>query len=207
MVEAFDYSVLSSDAAFECRAARRLLCEQCVRTLDASNRRLSLMLPNSLSYRRAGLADLPAIRDLAQAVHRLHYEALPHVFAAHPDRAGEEAHWSSSLQAEDGATFVACLDGAAVGFVTVRIQWQEHCLLQALTFARVGTLCVAEQMRGRGIGKALLEQAEDWAANCGAAEIRLEVQEFNAAARRLYEELGYGIRSFAMSKPIKGEAA
>jgi ribosomal protein S18 acetylase RimI-like enzyme len=160
------------------------------------------MLQKSPSYRRATVADLSSICELGQVVNRLHHEAWPHIFVPTPERAEEEAHWLKSLQGEAAATFLASVDGAIVGFVTVHILQEHHCLLQPVQFARVGTLCVSERMRGHGIGPALMEHAERWAVTCGAIDIRLEVWKFNAFAVRLYEELGYEIQSFAMSKPV-----
>lgn len=164
------------------------------------------MFQESPSYRRASLADLSSICELGQVVNRLHHDAWPQVFVATADRAEEEKHWLKSLQGESAATFLASVDDAVAGFVTVHILEEKHCLLQALRYARVGTLCVAEPMRGRGIGRALMECAERWAASCGASDIRLEVWKFNAAAVRLYEELGYEIQSFAMSKSVRPKA-
>jgi len=164
------------------------------------------MVQESPSYRRAGLADLSSICELGQVVNRLHHDAWPHMFVATADRNEEERHWLQSLQGTSAATFLASVNGAVAGFVTVHILEEKHCLLQPLQFARVGTLCVAEPMRGRGIGRALMEHAERWAASCGAGDIRLEVWKFNAAAVRLYEELGYEIQSFAMSKPMRPKA-
>ena len=165
------------------------------------------MLQKNPSYRRATVEDLLSICELGNVVNRLHHEACPQVFAPSPDQAREQAHWLTSLQGEAAATFLAQDDGAVVGFVTVQILEENHCLLQPLCFARVGTLCVAEHMRGHGIGRALMEHAQRWAAVCGAMDIRLEVWKFNTSAMRLYEELGYEIRSFAMSKRIEPDAA
>jgi ribosomal protein S18 acetylase RimI-like enzyme len=161
------------------------------------------MLQKSPSYRRATVADLSLICELGQVVNHLHHEAWPQIFASTPDRAGEEAHWLKSLREESAATFLAFLDGAVVGFITVQLLRESHCLLQPVCFARVGTICVLEGMRGRGIGRTLMEHVEQWAVTRGAMEIRLEVWKFNTSAVALYEELGYEIRSFSMSKSIR----
>jgi len=163
------------------------------------------MVQENPSYRRAGLADLSSICELGQVVNRLHHDACPQVFAAAVDPAEERKHWLKSLQGDSAATFLASVDGAVAGFVTVHILEEEHCLLQPQRFARVGTLSVAEPMRGRGLGRGLMAHAEQWAVMGGAGDIRLEVWKFNAAAVRLYEELGYEIQSFAMSKPMRSK--
>jgi GNAT superfamily N-acetyltransferase len=55
----------------------------------------------------------------------------------------------------------------------------------------VDMLGVAESHRGQGIGRALMEQAHDWARGQGINEVELTVWEFNRGAIAFYEELGY----------------
>lgn len=161
------------------------------------------MLEKNLFYRRATPEDLSSICELGRVVNRLHHEAWPNIFVSDPDRDEEKTHWLNSLAGDSVATFLSCEGETNVGFVTVRIVEESHCLLQPLRYGRIGTLCVAERMRGRGIGRVLMGYAEQWAASCGATDIQLEVWEFNASAKRLYEELGYEVRSLMMSKTIQ----
>ena len=57
--------------------------------------------------------------------------------------------------------------------------------------ARLYSIAVADGARGRGIGEALLTAIERAARRRGAARMRLEVRQDNAAAIRLYERRGY----------------
>ena len=59
------------------------------------------------------------------------------------------------------------------------------------TIARLYSIAVDPAMRGRGIGAALLADAEAVARAAGAAALRLEVRIDNAAAIALYRSLGY----------------
>lgn len=156
------------------------------------------------SCRRATVEDLRAICELGQVVNLLHHQAWPQVFAPASEPARDESHWLQSLQGEAAATFVAVDAGLIVGFVTVSVVDEDHPLLQPVRFARIGSLCVAERARGRGVGRALMAEAEGWAAGHGATDLRLHVWKFNAAALRLYEELGYEVRSLSMGKALHG---
>jgi ribosomal protein S18 acetylase RimI-like enzyme len=160
------------------------------------------MPPSDPTYRRATLADLAAVCSLGQVINRLHYEAWPNVFAPASDPGADEAHWREGIEGEGCAAFVAEVDGEVVGFITASVATENHPLLQPLFFARVRSVCVTPQARGQGIGRGLMELAEAWAMDAGAVEIRLNVWEFNASAVRLYKELGYGVRSFHMCKPL-----
>ena len=61
--------------------------------------------------------------------------------------------------------------------------------------------CLASH-RGRGLGRALLRAAEDYAASQGATEIRLGVLAKNDAARRLYRDYGFEEYVVGMSKSL-----
>lgn len=55
----------------------------------------------------------------------------------------------------------------------------------------IGNVAVDPALRGRGIGRQLLEHAIVDARRRGVGQIYLEVRESNAAARRLYEQRGF----------------
>jgi ribosomal protein S18 acetylase RimI-like enzyme len=57
--------------------------------------------------------------------------------------------------------------------------------------ARVYSIAVDEQFRGKGVAKSLLIKAEEIANHRGAEKIRLEVNTKNVPARQLYKALGY----------------
>jgi GNAT superfamily N-acetyltransferase len=56
--------------------------------------------------------------------------------------------------------------------------------------------------RRQGYAKQSLVALESWARQAGCEEVRLHVFGRNDAARRLYEQLGYGIASLTMAKPL-----
>ena len=66
----------------------------------------------------------------------------------------------------------------------------------------VDDLAVRREWRGRGIGRALLARAEQWAQARQVGAIELNVWEFNAGARALYERLGYATFSRKMGKAL-----
>ncbi len=55
----------------------------------------------------------------------------------------------------------------------------------------VSDIVVAPEAEGRGVGRALMAAAEDWARARGYRLLSLHVFEDNARARALYERLGY----------------
>ena len=81
---------------------------------------------------------------------------------------------------------VAVLDGRAVGlahYLFHRSCWtlNDICYLQ--------DLYADPEVRGTGIGRALIEAVYGKAAEAGAPEVYWMTQEFNATARRLYDRI------------------
>ncbi|UVI35135.1 GNAT family N-acetyltransferase [Brevibacterium spongiae] len=57
--------------------------------------------------------------------------------------------------------------------------------------ADVMTIATTEAARGKGIGRDLLQAGIDWAKDCGADVVHLEVDERNASALALYASFGF----------------
>jgi ribosomal-protein-alanine N-acetyltransferase len=86
----------------------------------------------------------------------------------------------------NAAAWIAEEDGRLWGFAIV--EWTEK--RRGVT-AYIQTIEVAPEMRGRGVGGALLGSIESSARAAGAGLIWLHVESTNAAAIRLYEAQGY----------------
>ncbi len=81
------------------------------------------------------------------------------------------------------ATFVAVdADGALIANLGIE--------LARYGVASLG-MCVADGWRGRGVGRALMDAAIEWARAAGAHKVELQVWPHNDAARRLYERMGF----------------
>lgn len=90
------------------------------------------------------------------------------------------------IQAPHGILILAELEGVAVGYGLV---WCH----KGTRLARLYSLGVRPDMRGRGIAVELLNRLEEAAASRGHLYMRLEVAEHNTPAIRLYEARGYRV--------------
>ncbi len=90
-----------------------------------------------------------------------------------------QADWRRFLAMQPEGCLVAELDGVAVG--TGAVTAFE-------SVAWISMVLVEQSVRGRGIGKALLNQALELAAELGCASIRLDA---TALGQPLYESLGF----------------
>ncbi|MEO1060897.1 MAG: GNAT family N-acetyltransferase [Actinomycetota bacterium] len=101
----------------------------------------------------------------------------------------------------DGRTtaFVAEDGGEVVGFVSVSPT--EH--FAGERDADVGELIVAEDAERRGVGRALLERAESWAADAGFRCITLTTGAANTVARSFYAASGYAEEDVKLTKLLR----
>jgi GNAT superfamily N-acetyltransferase len=83
--------------------------------------------------------------------------------------------------------YVAEVSGRIAGWIHLL----PHSYLEIDELAEVGGIVVDEQYRGRGLGRLLMQQAEDWASQQGFASIYLRSNAKRAAAHKFYQSLGY----------------
>jgi GNAT superfamily N-acetyltransferase len=97
------------------------------------------------------------------------------------------AKLSRFLSRRDHQFLIAEADGYAVGWMHVAVTES----IEADPFVVVGGLVVDRIHRGQGIGRTLLEHAEDWARTQGCSIVRVWSSTARTAAHRFYEHLGY----------------
>ena len=84
--------------------------------------------------------------------------------------------------------FFADVDGKPVGQIKMVPWWNK--------FAYVEELSVDTEFRGKGLGRALLARAIDWAKRQGFPGVTLETQDNNVPACMLYEKSGFVLTGF-----------
>jgi GNAT superfamily N-acetyltransferase len=94
---------------------------------------------------------------------------------------------SRILVRDDQRFFVADLDGRAVGWV--HVLFAEY--VEAEAFVVIGGLVVDKGHRRLGVGRALMDRAENWATERGCSMVRLTSSATRNAAHRFYESVGY----------------
>lgn len=112
----------------------------------------------------------------------------------------EAAQWSRldyENAARDGLPcWVASDDARVIGFLVARKLVDEMEILN---------LAVAPASRRRGVGKLLLREAMNWAAQNAICRVHLEVRASNNIARRFYEARGFhatGVRPKYYRDPV-----
>jgi ribosomal protein S18 acetylase RimI-like enzyme len=102
-----------------------------------------------------------------------------------------------------GKVLVAEVDHQVVGFVCV---WgkvpSEELDEEPGDYAFISDLVVLPAYRGHGVGRALLERAEEYARSLGVTKIQLEVLANNASALKLYTSDGFRAYHMLMTKNL-----
>ncbi|MFS0772739.1 GNAT family N-acetyltransferase [Sphingomonas sp. 1P08PE] len=144
--------------------------------------------------RRAGPADVPAIRS-----------AVREAYAHYVERLGRRpAPMTADYAAlvDDGAVWVLEVDGEVAGLIVLR---------RALDHLLVSNVAVAPAHQGHGLGRALLGYAEAQARAEAFRELRLYTHELMHENIALYTRLGWeeydrgeheGFRRVFMRKPV-----
>lgn len=118
-------------------------------------------------------------QDISDLLGQLGYPAEPDVI---PERLGR-------MGAETGQTvLVACENERVVGLATVIVR---QVITHDAPFARLAALVVAEDSRGRGVGRALAAAAEDIALSAGCSVLEVTSGDHRPGAHAFYRGLGY----------------
>ena len=154
-----------------------------------------------ISIREATLDD----RDAIAAVF---LDELMHHVGLMPDRFRVPAHilpddWlEGQLDDDTHRLFLAEQHGTVVGQILIRIEESKSDLLIPRKYVYINEIVVLRAYRGQGVGQAMMQYVEGWAAALGITELELNVWECNKGAIRFYERLGYGTLSRRMIKTL-----
>ncbi|MFF2222606.1 GNAT family N-acetyltransferase [Streptomyces globisporus] len=102
------------------------------------------------------------------------------------DQANQGTESSRGVRADEETFLAVAPDGSLAGFVSVAYaRWNRRLTIEDIE--------VAPDHRGRGVGGALMSRAEEFARECGAGHIWLEVTNINAPAIHAYHRMGFAL--------------
>ncbi|AND71239.1 MULTISPECIES: GNAT family N-acetyltransferase [Dyella] len=128
--------------------------------------------------------DLPAWRRRHECIEGIRRDIAHHLDDQPPN--------SFLFVAEDA-------DGERVGFLHLQ---KTQDFFTGRTNCHISDVAVAPGHERQGIGRALLQHAEEWAREHRCALVTLAVFPGNDGARALYEAAGYGTDLLRMAKPV-----
>ena len=129
----------------------------------------------NLNIRRAQIDDLSELNNLCI---ELGYNSV----------VGEVKNRLEKIQnSQSDIILVAVEKGMVVGWIHVF----RALRLESEPFAEIGGLVVSSKQRGKGVGKALVNEAEKWVKENGLINIRVRSRTSRKKTRQFYEREGY----------------
>lgn len=158
-----------------------------------------------LVLRAAEPGDFESYSRLFNQVNDVHVDAFPDTFRHVEGFPRAPESYLELLADPSQQVLLAQLEGQVVGYVHTLLRERPAIpIMVPARYAVVDTLVVDGACRRKGVGRALMAAAEDWAQEHGALYVELNVWTFNQGAAALYEELGYGVISQRMRKMLMG---
>jgi GNAT superfamily N-acetyltransferase len=158
-----------------------------------------------ITIRAVTIDDLDVLIEIYLDTARHHAAIDPEVFHV-PERDAIEVRLRRRIEGRNitGEYVAAMLGDEMVGSASVDIADPPSAgnMARAVPTAEFG-VSVLGAWRGRGIGRALIEHIERWAADRGIERMILNVSEANEGAIRLYHDLGYRDYDRAMLKDLR----
>lgn len=116
------------------------------------------------------------------------FDAYRQYYGQDSDLEGAKKFLSERIQQNESVIFVAFKDGQALGFT------QLYPAFSSVSMKRqwvLNDLFVKADARNLGIGKAILQTAQEFVKNLGHKGLLLETTPDNTKAQKLYESLGW----------------
>jgi ribosomal protein S18 acetylase RimI-like enzyme len=153
----------------------------------------------SVHIRRARVDDMPFIRSLAERFARFGSPAWRDraLMWKYHQQSVEDV--GQSIDTDDLVLLAEDAQGTRLGFI-----WATHAtdFFTQEPQGYVSDLAVSSQAEGKGVGRKLLEQAEEWARTRGYRILALDVFAANTLARAIYTHLGYAEETVKMVKEL-----
>ena len=156
-----------------------------------------------MDIRFAKPQDVPGILALLRQVGTVHHNGRPDIF-----RAGAQKYGASQVLAMlDKSTtpiFVATEEDRVLGYGFCQVKTYENDpVITDHTELYIDDLCVDENIRGKGIGKAIYQEICRYAKMRRCSAVTLNVWCCNESAMRFYEKLGLKPQKIGMEMPLE----
>lgn len=152
--------------------------------------------------RRAGAGDFALIRRHYTITSDAHAASMPEMFRPMGEKDFPPADFKFYLHDENVLMLVAELEGAAAGSLFASIRRSDNQYgVRAYRTMFVYNVTTEPAMRRRGVARALVGAAAEWAADKAVARVDLVVWSFNETATALYRNLGFAADFTGLSIP------
>jgi ribosomal protein S18 acetylase RimI-like enzyme len=142
----------------------------------------------NLVVRRAVAEDVGLLAALNEVLQKLHIDAEPGHFRAIADQVEVEAFFAKLMRTPKTLIFIAELSNKAVGYIWSELQERPATpFTPASQRLYIHHVAVKAEVRGSGVGTALLQASEGEARALGVSEAAVDTCAFNVGAQRFFE--------------------
>ena len=134
-----------------------------------------------------GICFRKAVKEDCNRINDLFMEMLRNIYGKEDVKSYQDGELDYYFAGKEDWICVAEIDGRIEGFLSIEVH------REAENFLYYDDFSVSKQYRGKGIGSAMLEKAEEYCRSIGFPTIVLHVEETNTNARRFYEKRGFAL--------------
>jgi GNAT superfamily N-acetyltransferase len=145
-----------------------------------------------MKIRQAAPSDSSLLSSLSIDVQSLHAEHHPEFFKMPKSDDFAVSFFSMVLADISARVFIAEENDQALGYIVCKsMERAENPFTFAMRYLFIDQISVRPQARGRGVGTALMKQAEALAGELGVRKIQLDSWDFNINAHVFFEGMGF----------------
>ena len=149
--------------------------------------------------------DVGGILELLRQVGRVHHEGRPDIFRKNAQKYGA-SQVLAMLNSSRTPIFVAVEEGKVLGYGFCQVKtYKDDPVIADHTEVYIDDLCVDENNRGKGIGKAIYQTICRYAAQRKCYSVTLNVWCCNESAMKFYESLGLKPQKIGMENILDAE--
>ena len=156
---------------------------------------------NDIVFRKASVADIPALDELLIQVHRIHSDARPDIFTPGAKKY-EDGELREILADVSRPVFVAEQGGRVVGYAFCIVRETPGGSMRPRRYLYLDDLCVDSQFRGQHVGSRLYRHVREAAAALGCAEVTLCAWADNPDAVAFYRHLGMRVQKYVFEEVL-----
>lgn len=145
-----------------------------------------------MDIRKAVLADKSTLSALCMDVQRIHAENHPGIFKMPQNDDFAAAFFEDMLADPQVVVYVAEDNGQALGYILCKsMERGENPFTYTMRYLLIDQISVRPEAREKGVGTALIRQAEILARELELSQIQLDSWAFNTNAHAFFEKLGF----------------
>ncbi len=145
-----------------------------------------------MNIRTAGSADKLLLSSLCMDVQNLHAKNHPEYFKIPQSDDFAVEFFQKMLADPTVSIFIAETEERALGYAVCKLMEREETPFSfAMRYLLVDQISVRPTSQGQGVGKALLDRAEELAKETKALRIQLDSWSFNTEAHGFFENYGF----------------